>query len=93
MYRKCRRLVLRIGLRLNLLLAQVDPGHCCIAHAEWTDHVFVVGELAGVHRRKHGDQRGNGFAIFSLIGDFIIVARCGVVDGGLGVGRLPVGVI
>lgn len=93
MYRKRRRLMLRMGLRLSLLLVQVDPGHCCVAHAKWTDQVFVVGEFAGLHRWEHGDQRGNGLAIFGLIGDFTIVARCGMVDGGLGVGRLPVGVI
>lgn len=84
---------LRLGLGLGLLLAQIDPGHCCIAHTEWTDQVFVVGEFAGLHRREHGDQRGNGLAILGLVGDFAVGARCGVVDGRLGVGGLPVGVI
>lgn len=80
-------------LRLGLLLAQIDPGHGCIAHAEWTNHVFIIGQFAGLHRWEHGDQRGGGLAIFGLVGDFAVGARCGVVDGGLGVDRLPVGVI
>lgn len=93
MYRKRRRLVLRMGLRLGLLLAQIDPGHGCIAHAEWTDQVFIIGQFAGLHRWEHGDQRGGGLAILGLVGDFVVGARCGVVDGGLGVDGLPVGVI
>lgn len=32
-------------------------------------------------------------AILGLVGDIVVGARCGVVDGGLGVGGLPVGVI
>ena len=81
-----------MGLRLGLLLAQVDPGHGCVAHAERTDQVVVVGEFTGLHRREHGDQRGELLAIFGLVGDFAVGARRGVVDRRLGVG-LPVGVI
>ena len=85
--------MLRMGLRLGLLLAQIDPGHGCIAHAEWTNHVFIIGQFAGLHRWEHGDQRGGGLPILGLVGDVAVGARCGVVDGGLGVDGLPVGVI
>jgi len=82
---------MRLGL--SLLLAQVNPSHCCIAHAEWTNQIFVVGKFTSLHRRKHRDQRGDLFTIFGLVGDLAVGTRCGMVDGGLGVGGLPIGVI
>lgn len=82
-----------MGLRLGLLLAQIDPSHGCIAHAEWTDKVFIIGQFASLHRWEHGDQRRGGLAILGLVGDFAVGAGCGVVDGRLGVDGLPVGVI
>lgn len=77
-------------------LAQVDPGHRRIAHAERADDVFVgVGWMSlgwpGIGHRNRDDRRHRR-PVFSVDGHIVVRVGDGVIRVRLSVPRLSVGI-
>lgn len=87
MYRQAR-------LRVRRLWTKVDTRHRCVAHAEWTDDVLVVGRFSARPHGRRGHHRDHRRYRFVVLRERHLAIRVGhvVVNGDLSVGR-SIGVV